>query len=283
MRGKAVKTAVITGAAYGLGKAYALEWARSGWRIGLVDIAAEEAERTLDEVRRAGGSGEVYACDVSSLEEVQAMADDVFSAWGEVGLLINNAGVFGAGCVGDVAMEDWRRIIAINFWGVVHGCHAFIPRMREQGFGHIVNTASSGGIISTPETAPYNASKAGVISVSETIRSELAPYGVGVTVVCPTFIDTHLLSSMTVTQDTPIGDIAKAAFEFSRMSADEIAEKVMRAVEKNRLYVFPQLSSKVLWMNKRIWPSFYFTLLSFLYRHDLAEPLFSWLAKKGMI
>ena len=138
MKGKAVKTAVITGAAYGLGKAYALEWARSGWRIGLVDIAAEEAERTLDEVRRAGGSGEVYVCDVSSLEEVQAMADDVFSAWGEVGLLINNAGVFGAGSVGDVAMEDWRRIIAINFWGVVHGCHAFIPRMREQGFGHIV-------------------------------------------------------------------------------------------------------------------------------------------------
>lgn len=283
MNGKAAKTAVITGAAYGLGKAYALAWARRGWRIGLVDIVTEEAERTLDEVRRAGGSGEVYGCDVSSLEQVQALADEVFSAWGEVGLLINNAGVFGAGPVGDAAMEDWRRIIDINFWGVVHGCHAFIPRMREQGFGHIVNTASAGGVISTPETAPYNASKAGVISVSETIKSELAPYGVGVTVACPTFIDTHLLSSMTITQGTPIRDIAKAAFENSRMSADEIAEKVMRAVEKNRLYVFPQLSSKVLWMNKRIWPAFYFALLSYLYRQDLSEPLFSWLAKKGMI
>ena len=276
-------SAVITGASSGLGKAYALAWARRGWRIGVVDIETAEGERTLEEVERLGGRGEFYRCDVRDLEEVQAMAGHFFASWGGVGVLVNNAGVFGAGAVGEIPIDDWRRIIDVNFWGVVHGCHAFIPLMKEQGNGHIVNTASAGGVISTPETAPYNSSKAGVIAVSETIRTELSAHGIGVTVVCPTFVDTRLLSSMTVTPDTPIKDISRIAFEHNRMDAGEIAEKVVRAVEKNRLYVFPQLSSKVLWANKRLFPGLYFGLLSLLYRCDVAEPLFFWLARHGMI
>lgn len=266
-----------------MGKAYALAWARRGWRIGVVDIEAAEGERTLEEVEALGGSGEFYRCDVRSLEEVQAMAGHFFSSWGGVGVLVNNAGVFGAGAVGEIPIDDWRRIIDVNFWGVVNGCHAFIPLMKERGNGHIVNTASAGGVISTPETAPYNSSKAGVIAVSETIRTELSAHGIGVTVVCPTFVRTHLLASMTVTPDTPIRDISRVAFEHNRMDAGRIAEKVVRAVEKNRLYVFPQLSAKVLWANKRLFPGLYFALLSLLYRYDVAEPLFFWLARHGMI
>ena len=283
MSGKSHQSAVITGASSGLGKAYALAWARRGWRIGVVDIETAEGERTLEEVERLGGRGEFYRCDVRDLEEVQAMAGHFFASWGGVGVLVNNAGVFGAGAVGEIPIDDWRRIIDVNFWGVVHGCHAFIPLMKEQGNGHIVNTASAGGVISTPETAPYNSSKAGVIAVSETIRTELSAHGIGVTVVCPTFVDTRLLSSMTVTPDTPIRDISSVAFEHSRMDAGQIAEKVVRAVEKNRLYVFPQLSSKVLWANKRLFPGLYFALLSLLYRYEVAEPLFFWLARHGMI
>lgn len=283
MSGKSYQSAVITGASSGLGKAYALAWARRGWRIGVVDIETAEGERTLEEVERLGGRGEFYRCDVRDLEEVQAMAGHFFASWGGVGVLVNNAGVFGAGAVGEIPIDDWRRIIDVNFWGVVHGCHAFIPLMKEQGNGHIVNTASAGGVISTPETAPYNSSKAGVIAVSETIRTELSAHGIGVTVVCPTFVDTRLLSSMTVTPDTPIRDISSVAFEHSRMDAGQIAEKVVRAVEKNRLYVFPQLSSKVLWANKRLFPGLYFALLSLLYRYEVAEPIFFWLARHGMI
>ncbi|MBN2027429.1 MAG: SDR family NAD(P)-dependent oxidoreductase [Actinobacteria bacterium] len=283
MSGKSHQSAVITGASSGLGKAYALAWARRGWRIGVVDIDAAEGERTVEEIENVGGRGEFYRCDVRDLEEVQAMAEHFFASWGGVGVLVNNAGVFGAGLVGEIPIEDWRRVIDVNFWGVVHGCHAFIPLMKERGNGHIVNTASAGGVISTPETAPYNSSKAGVIAVSETIRSELSAHGIGVTVVCPTFVDTHLLSSMTVTPDTPIRDISGVAFEHSRMDAGQIAEKVVRAVEKNRLYVFPQLSSKVLWVNKRLFPGRYFALLSLLYRYEVAEPLFFWLARHGMI
>jgi NAD(P)-dependent dehydrogenase (short-subunit alcohol dehydrogenase family) len=283
MSEKTAQSAVITGASSGLGKAYALAWARRGWRIGVVDIEVAEGEKTIEEVENLGGRGEFYRCDVRNLEQVQAMAEHFFASWGEVGVLANNAGVFGAGLVGQIPIEDWRRIIDVNFWGVVHGCHAFIPLMKGQGKGHIVNTASAGGVISTPETAPYNSSKAGVIAVSETIRTELSTHGIGVTVVCPTFVDTHLLSSMTVTPDTPIRDISKVAFDHSRMDAGEIAERVVKAVEKNKLYVFPQLSSKVLWANKRLFPGLYFSLLSLLYRHELADPLFFWLARHGMI
>jgi len=254
-----------------------------GWKLGIADTDMEEAERTLAVLKGRGGSGEVYQCDVRNLDEVQAMAGHFFDAWGEVGVLVNNAGVFGAGVVGEMPIDDWKRVIDVNLWGVINGCHAFVPGMRKQGCGHIVNTASAGGVISTPETAPYNASKAAVIAVSETLRSELSRYGIGVTVVCPTFVNTNLLRSMTTTAGTPIKDIARTAFEHSRMDAGEIAEKVVKAVERNRLYVFPQLTSKVLWANKRLWPSLYFGLLSQLYRHELAEPLFSWLAKKGMV
>ncbi len=277
------RSAVITGGASGIGRSYALAWARRGWRLGIADTGTAEAESTLAEIDRYGGQGEFYRCDVRSLGEVQAMAGHFFDTWGEVGVLVNNAGVFGAGAVGETPIEDWRRIIDVNLWGVINGCHAFVPGMKEQGFGHIVNTASAGGVISTPETAPYNASKAAVIAISETMRSELSRYGIGVTVVCPTFVNTNLLSTMTVTAGTAIKDIAGSAFEHSRMGAGEIAEKVLKAVDRNRLYVFPQLSAKVLWANKRLWPSLYFSILSFLYRHEMAEPVFTWLAEKGMV
>ncbi len=276
-------TAVITGAANGLGRELALALARRGWRIGLADIEAEEAEKTLRGVEEAGGSGEVYRCDVRDREQVQAMADHFFSTWGEVDLLVNNAGVYGTGLVGDVPIDDWERIIDTNLWGVIYGCHSFVPRMRRQGGGHIVNIASSAGIISAPETGPYSVSKAGVISLSEALKAELASSGIGVTVVCPLFFNSHLFSTMSAREGAVLTELSLASAANTRTTADDIAGMIVKAVEKDRFYLLPQLSSRFFWLNKRLMPTVFHGLLAFLYKRGLFGPVLMRPARWGML
>lgn len=160
------ETVAITGVASGLGRAFALAWAGKGWKVGILDIDMEGAEKTREMVVEAGGSGEILRCDVRDPMEVEAAADHLFSRWGAVGILVNNAGVGGGGAVGDIPLKDWETVMGIDLWGVVHGCHSFIPRMKKQGGGHIVNVSSLAGLISAPGFAPYNMSKAAVVSLS---------------------------------------------------------------------------------------------------------------------
>jgi NAD(P)-dependent dehydrogenase (short-subunit alcohol dehydrogenase family) len=282
MRGEYARSVVITGAASGFGRAMSVAWAEKGWRIGIADIDMEGAGETLEMVERAGGSGEVFNCNVRELEVVQAMADHFFESWGEVGVVVNNAGVVDVGCMGDIQIEDWERIIEINLMGVIYGCHAFIPRMKEHGGGHVVNTASLAGIASLPEMAPYNVVKAGTISLSETLRTELAPYGIGVTVICPSFFKTNLLSDMTCTDEWE-RDFAQATFAGARMTADEIAEMVVRAVERNRFYLLPQSSAKSTWLMKRMFPETLYRVLGVLLNSERGRNIFMWMARHGIL
>jgi NAD(P)-dependent dehydrogenase (short-subunit alcohol dehydrogenase family) len=275
------KKAVITGAASGFGRAMALAMARRGCRIGIVDIDLEGAGETLRMVEQAGGSGEIYELDVRVLIDWEAMADHFFRSWGGVDVLVNNAGVVSVGPVGEVPIEDWEWIFSINFWGMVYGCHTFIPHMKEQGTGHIVNVASANGLMCLLEMAPYNTTKAAVIALSETLRSEL-PAGIGVTVVCPMFFNTHLLDGMRYT-DKFWSDATHVAFNNARMTADEVAEAAIKAVEKRKLYVVPQASGKVFWMIKRMNPGLFHSSLGFLNHTGIGRDVFVWLAKKGLM
>jgi NAD(P)-dependent dehydrogenase (short-subunit alcohol dehydrogenase family) len=275
------KKAVITGAASGFGRALALALARKGCRIGIVDIDLEGSGETLRMVEQAGGSGEIYELDVRVHIDWEAMADHFFRSWGGVDVLVNNAGVVSVGPVGDVPIEDWEWIFSINFWGMVYGCHTFIPRMKEQGSGHIVNVASANGLMCLLEMAPYNTTKAAVIALSETLRSEL-PAGIGVTAVCPMFFNTHLLDGMRYT-DKFWSDATRTAFEHARMSADEVAEAVVKAVEKRKLYVVPQVTGKVFWMIKRASPGLFHGSLGLLNRTGIGRSVFVWLARKGLM
>ncbi|MFH1150680.1 MAG: SDR family NAD(P)-dependent oxidoreductase [Actinomycetota bacterium] len=275
------KTVVITGAGSGIGRAMALTWADRGCTVGVSDYNAEGAARTVELIESAGGSADSFCCDVRSEEDLEAMAAHFFERWGRVDVLVNNAGVIDAGTVGEVAMEDWRRVMGTCFWGAVHGCHAFIPRMKRQGGGHIVNVASIAGIISLPEAAPYNTAKAAVVSLSETLRSELAPHRIGVTVVCPSILQTNLLEGMTVTDEWE-NDFIRSAFANSRMGADRIAEKVVAAVDSNRLFVFPQSAAKLARALMRLCPRTFYALLALLYRSRLRRPAFMWLARRGL-
>lgn len=276
------KTVVITGAGSGFGRALAVAWARRGWRTGIVDIDMEGAEETLRMVGKAGGAGETYRCDVRKKEEVEAMADHFFEAWGKVGVLVNNAGVYSVGCAEDVALEDWERVMEINLWGVIYGCRDFIPRMKRQGGGHIVNMGSAAGLMNLPEMSPYNIVKAGVISLSETLKAELAPYGIGITVACPSYFNTDLASTMTTTNEFQ-NAFANASFSSSRTSADRIAEKVLEAVERNKLCVVPQFHVKLAWLLKRSLPSVWFSVVQRIFGTNRSKRVLLWFARRGMI
>ncbi len=275
------KTAVVTGAASGLGRDIAIALGRKGSRVLVADLDMKEAAITSTMVVQAGGAGEVYRCDVTRVEEVQAMADHVFAAWGGLDLLVNNAGVAAAGVVGNMPIEDWHWLMNINLWGMVYGCHAFIPRMKQSQRGHIINVASLAGIVSLPEMACYNVSKAAVISLSETLRGELAPFGIGVSVVCPSFFNTNLLRDMRYCDEFQC-TFAHAAFDNARMTSEDVAGLVLKAWEKNRLYVLPQASAKMQWFFKRLSPANYYGNFARLNKSDMFRRFVLVMARLGL-
>jgi NAD(P)-dependent dehydrogenase (short-subunit alcohol dehydrogenase family) len=281
------KSVVITGAASGLGRSLALALAARGCRIGVADVNREGAEETLGLVIGRGGSGEAYQVDMTRPEEVEAMAGHFFQSWGGVDLLINNAGVIVVGPVSGVLLEDWEWVMGTNFWGMLYGCRSFIPRMKALGGGHILNVASSAGLLNTPDMAPYNVSKAAVISLSETLKTELAPSHIGVTVLCPMVFDTNLLETMRHAADPETDEFVAAfwrpAFANARMSADRVAEAAITAVEKGRLYCVPQPTGKFHWSQKRIMPSFYYGLFAWMNKLGWLQPLEKWMARNGLV
>jgi NAD(P)-dependent dehydrogenase (short-subunit alcohol dehydrogenase family) len=275
------KTVVITGAGSGFGRALALNLARKGWRIGIADINDVGSKETLKMVEQTGGSGEVFHVDVADPQAVKKMADHFYSKWKRVDLLINNAGIAVGGAIGDVTLENWKLVTDIDYLGVVYGCHEFVSRMKAQGGGHILNIASAAGILSLAYMGTYNAAKAAVIALSETLRVEVAPDNIGVTVCCPTFFNTGLLDDMDTTSPW-IGDVASTAFS-NGISAETVAKRTIKAVEKNKLYAIPMIFMKILWLNKRLTPGFYYALPTFLHKRGLMQPLYLKLAQWGIL
>jgi len=283
------RTVVITGAASGLGRAFTLAWAARGFKTGILDIDMDGARETLRLVEEAGASGEVRSCNVRNLAEVGAAADHFFNLWGEVGVLVNNAGIGGGGAVGEVPIGDWEKVVETDLWGVVYGCHAFIPGMKRQGGGHIVNVSSLAGLISAPGFAPYNVSKAAVVALSQTLKTELASSGIGITVVCPPVVKTNILdNSLQIAGEidydiTGEMELLGTAMEASRITPADIAARTVHAVERNRLYVIPGLPLQMSWLNARLAPSLFYGVSAALERRGLLRPVYMYMARKGLI
>ena len=282
------RTAVVTGAGSGIGRALALALSAKGYRVGVVDIDMEGALGTLGIIEERGGVGETRLCDVRDFEQVCAMADHFFNSWGEVGLLVNNAGIGGGGYVGEVSIEDWRQIVGTNFWGVVHGCHAFVPRIKAQRSGHIINTASTAGLVPVMGFAPYSASKAAVVSLSETLRVELAPHNIGVTVLCPSVVSTNIMSNSLKVIDADgynaldwRVELIETGMRASTVTVDDVARMTIEAVEKGRLFVVTNKPSRDNWRYSRMFPERYFRLVAYLNRKGLAQRVLTWAASKG--
>ncbi|MFL5344777.1 MAG: SDR family NAD(P)-dependent oxidoreductase [Hyalangium sp.] len=246
--------AVITGAGSGLGRALCLELARYKAQVLVSDWDLSSAEQTARQVEQAGGKALVQACDVTKPEQVEALAEAAFSRLGGVDLLVNNAGVACGGEVGELPLEEWKRVLDVNLWGVIHGCHVFVPRLRKQGSGHILNIASAAGLMSVGYLAPYSVSKAGVVSLSETLYLELKPAGIGVTVACPTFFRTNIATAASLYNDPKLTQAANKLVNEARVEADTVARKCLRAVVHGARYALPIADGRWAWRLKRLSP-----------------------------
>ena len=249
----------ITGAGSGLGRAIALHYAVLGARIACTDRDPATAQATLDLVAQQGGSGLVLALDVTQEEDFLAARDAVQQAWGGVDVVINNAGVATAGDMDTAPLADWQWVLDINLLGVVRGCKAFVPMLKAQRAGHVVNIASFAGIANPPGMGSYNAAKAGVIAVSETLRHELASegVGVGVTVVCPAFFPTNLMNHARV-QQAGTRNMVQRFMDKSGVTAESVAAQIAEAVGKKRFLVLTHKDSRVQARIKRFLPEVFF-------------------------
>jgi NAD(P)-dependent dehydrogenase (short-subunit alcohol dehydrogenase family) len=190
------KVAVVTGAGSGIGAALARALAAQGMDVVVADVEAGSAEQVAADVRAAGRRGLAVPTDVSKLAAVEALAERTFRELGGCHLLVNNAGVLVVGSLESRTARDWEWVVGVNLWGVVHGVLAFLPRMLAQpGEKHIVNTGSIAGLVPTPGTGIYATTKYAVVALSEHLRMDLAPHGIGVSVLCPGGVQTQILTS----------------------------------------------------------------------------------------
>ncbi|HEY2773115.1 MAG TPA: SDR family NAD(P)-dependent oxidoreductase [Candidatus Binatia bacterium] len=250
--------AVVTGGAGGLGRALCLALARRGAAVLVADRDAAGAAETAAQVDSIGGRGHAAACDVSRPKEVEALLAAADEKIGGVDLLVNNAGVAVAGPVGVVPLADWEWILGINLWGVLYGCHYFLPRFRSQGSGHILNVASAAGLLSAPEMAPYNVTKAAVVSLSETLAAELHGTGIGVSVLCPTFFRTNIMASSRRAQiNDDLEGVVENLMDRSRLQADDVARIALEGCDRGLLYVVPMSDGRWAWRLKRMLPERY--------------------------
>lgn len=249
--------AVVTGAGSGLGRAFARGLAQRGARVIISDVSQAGLDETAKLVGEIGGTALVVRCDVTKPADVQALADFATKALGGTDLLINNAGVAVAGPIGDVTLEDWRFQIDVNLFGVIYGCHSFVPAMLERGSGHVLNVASMAGIVYVPGMGPYNVTKAGVIALSETLRGEVASRGLGVTCLCPSFFPTDIVKSGRGVVDEKRKKFAQKLMDRSKWSADDIARIALDGVESNDFFVLPHGEGRWIWRLKRVSPWLY--------------------------
>ncbi len=255
------KSIAITGAGSGFGAALAYHYASDGFNVAVTDIDEERARRTLYEIQKMGGESFSLRLDITRAEDWQQLYDTVLKRWGGLQMLVNNAGVAVAGDVEETSMEDWNWVLDIDLMGVVRGCHQFAGLMKRQNAGHIVNIASFAGLAGLPSIAAYGVAKAGVVALSEALRAEMLPYGVGVTVACPAFVKTGLLDSF---RSTNPGTHAKVAhwMETSGISAEQVAEEIAKAVRKNKFLLLTHAETRKSWRIKRWFPRFYFKMLT---------------------
>ena len=267
--------AVVTGAGSGIGRSFAVELARRGGTVVCADIHLETAQETVDLIQSLTSSN-AYAvqCDVGLKEDVKALAEQAEQVLGHpVTLLINNAGVGLGGKFDEVSLGDWQWCMHVNLWGVIHGCHYFVPQFKQQGFGAIINVASVAGFTAAPEMTAYNVTKASVLALSETLSAELRSANIRVNVLCPTLVPTNIMKNGRLPKSySSLAD--QLLMNHAFIDSDQVAKRTLNQLDANKLYTIPQPDAKLFWWMKRISPQLYAKLLGVGY------PLFNTYIKK---
>jgi NAD(P)-dependent dehydrogenase (short-subunit alcohol dehydrogenase family) len=250
--------AIVTGAASGIGRALAEELALRDCQVVLADIELDGAEAVAAQIRASGGRAAASRLDVRNFSEVNELVAGTMRELGRIDYIFNNAGIAVTGEVADYTIDSWDRIIGVNLGGVINGVQAAYPVMIQQGFGHIVNTASIAGLTTAPGLASYAATKHAIVGFTKALRVEAAFRGVRASVLCPGVIRTPIISGgkhgvllMPVPEETQ-REITRQAFErLHPMDASKFARKVLNQVARNRaIIIVPGWYKLLLWLER---------------------------------
>lgn len=246
---------VVTGAGSGIGRATARAFAAHGAEVVCADIDAAAAARTADGIAKdLAGTAHAVRVDVADAGAMEAFAEDVRSRYGVPDIVVNNAGVIVAGPFLDHSIDDWRRTLDVNLWGVVHGCRLFAAQLTERGEGgHIVNIASMAAFAPTVVLPAYSAAKSAVKTLSECLRAELAAEGIGVSTICPGFVSTAIARNADYV-GPDLRELAEAGAELRGYPPERVAAHILRAVHRNQALVPVNTEAKLGYALSRVLP-----------------------------
>jgi hypothetical protein len=233
------RVAVITGGGSGIGQALAWQLADKGCNLALVDVNRKGMQETKKGISNKDVKVSLHVADVSSEKAMAKLADDVIDAHGQVNLLFNNAGITYAKSFEGHSLEDWKRIIGINIWGVIYGCHFFLPHLKQQeGDAHIINLSSMVAFLAPPQQTSYSTTKSAIQGLSESLWAELHGEGVGVTVVHPGAIRTNIMDEALKSAEDKEG-FARTTSMVNKMAmpVEKAAKKIIKAVKKDKMRV----------------------------------------------
>lgn len=248
---------LITGAASGLGRAIALAYAKRGAHILIADIHAERAAESVALCVNAGAAAaEFLALDITAEHDFIRTQEWLVNTWGGVDVVVNNAGVAGGGSFEGISEDDWLWMLNVNLLGVVRGCRIFTPLFKAQKSGQFINIASMAGLLNPPSMANYNVAKAGVISLSETLASELSPWNIRTLAVAPSYFQTNLGESLR-THDATLSHALSKLLSSSELNASDIAEGIVQAAERGDALYLPHAHAQAAWEHKQQNPEQY--------------------------
>jgi short-subunit dehydrogenase len=249
------RVAVITGAGGGVGRCLAEALASRGCHLALVDISPDALKAAAESVASHGIRTSQHRVDVTSREQMAALPDAVLAEHGQVNLLINNAGITYQKSFATHRIEDWERIVGINWWGVLYGCHYFLDALQAAGEAHIVNMSSMSGYVALPAQTSYCATKAAVRLFSESLWGELAKLNIGVTSVHPGAIKTDMIQATLASSDDV--EAAKRNYEMAQrigVTPEHVAERIIKAIERKSIRIRVGKDAVLLDVLKRLFP-----------------------------
>ncbi|MBI9078036.1 MAG: SDR family oxidoreductase [Desulfatibacillum sp.] len=246
------KIAVITGGAAGIGRSLCLALARHGAFVVVAGHHEDRVEKVAREIQTRGGKASFAMVDVSCEEDVKRVIEDTVAGHGRLDYFFNNAGISIAGEMRDLSLDDWRKVLDVNLMGVLYGTHYAYQVMVGQGFGHIVNVSSLGGLLPFPVKAPYSTTKHAIAGLTSTLRTEAARLGVKVSLVCPGLVKTEIWDKTLIhkASNKDVTDI----FVAPMLDVDKAAHAILKGVKKNRGIITFPLHAKIAWWTYRVWP-----------------------------
>lgn len=256
---------LITGGATGLGKSIALVWAKQSNQpvaICIADIHQQRGEATLKTLQDLGVKDAYYHhCDISKQSDVDQLHQTLMELWSSIDIVINNAGIASGGSVKGESIEQWQSVLTVNLLGLMRVTKAFYPTFKAQGQGYFINIASQAGITPLPYMGSYNASKAAVISISETMKLELAMDNIDVSVVCPAFFKTNLDESLRTTEPV-MHSMVQRAFKKAPINAEQVAQIIYQQAQQRQFLILTHKQGKWVHLFKKLLPmAFYLKIM----------------------